>query len=274
MRFAFVVILFIANLSVQAQSLVVMTYNIRFDNPEDSVNAWPNRKQKVIDLLKKYNPDLLGVQEALYHQLKDMTDNLPDYQFVGVGRDDGKRKGEYSAILYKKSKLKLTEQNTFWLSEHPDVPGSKNWDAAITRVATWAKFTDIQTKRRFVMVNTHFDHVGVEARRHSAEILKSHARELGFDIPVIVTGDFNCTRDEDPYKIMTNGELLELIDPCPNPEGTFCTFRVDSVPCKAIDYIFISNDWRADRYKIIHDNDGTYYPSDHLPVSVTLSLAE
>ena len=261
-------------LSSYSQSVKVMTYNLRYDTQTDGVNAWPNRKQKVFDLITKYNPDILGVQEALYHQVQDLITARPEYAFVGVGRDDGKRAGEFSAILYRKDRFTVGENNTLWLSETPETPGSKSWDAAITRVASWVFLTDIQQHRRFLVVNTHFDHIGTLAREKSAEILKDRAANIGEGIPVIITGDFNAERSERPYQIMTDGSLIELVDPAPQPEGTYCTFDVNSVPCKGIDYIFVTNEWNADGYKVIKDNDGKYYPSDHLPVMVTLSLTK
>ena len=117
-----------------------MSYNIRYDNPGDGVNAWPNRIEKVTALIRKHNPDLIGVQEALHHQLQDLVRLLPDYSYVGVGRDDGKEKGEYTAILFRNSRFGLLHDSTRWLSETPEVPGSKSWDAAITRIVTKAKF--------------------------------------------------------------------------------------------------------------------------------------
>lgn len=262
------------SIGVNAQSMKVITYNIRYDNPQDGENAWPKRKQNVFALLKKQDPDVFGVQEALHHQLADITTQLDGYTYVGVGRDDGKQKGEYSAIFFKRERFELLEQNTFWLSETPDVAGSVSWDAAITRIATWAMLLDKKYNRKFLFVNTHFDHKGVEARKQSAELLKTKIADLAQDIPSILSGDFNCTPNEPPYQILTNGGLIELIDHSSQPAGTFCGFAVDSIPCKTIDYIFTTNEWRADKYTVIQDNDGKYYPSDHLPVMVTLSLTE
>jgi endonuclease/exonuclease/phosphatase family metal-dependent hydrolase len=274
MRLICIIAFTIFSCACTAQSFQVMTWNIRFDNPSDSVNAWPNRKEKVFALLHKYNPDILGVQEALQHQITDITSAL-GYSFVGVGRDDGDSKGEYSAVLFRKEKFDLLDNGTFWLSEQPEVPGSKNWDAAITRIATWASLMDKRTGRKFMVMNTHFDHIGKEAREKSAQLLKEKALQLNPELlPVIITGDFNCTRDEMPYEIMTDGELIELIDPASQPEGTYCTFKVNGDACRAIDYIFLTNEWQADRYRVITDHDGRYYPSDHLPVMLTLSLTE
>jgi endonuclease/exonuclease/phosphatase family metal-dependent hydrolase len=272
-RLLFIALLVLAD-RVEAQPLRVMTYNIRFDNPQDSVNAWPNRREKVFALLKKYDADIIGLQEALHHQITDIIGAENKYAFVGVGRDDGKQKGEYSPLLYRKDRFELLDQNTFWLSENPEQPGSKSWDAAITRVATWALFRDKRNGKKFFCINTHFDHIGVEARKHSAEILKEKVAQLSDGVPVILTGDFNCTREEDPYRIITNREIFEFIDPASIVVGTFCTFAVHSIPCRPIDYIFLSTEWRADRYTVIDDNDGKYYPSDHLPVLLTVSLGD
>lgn len=273
-RILSVIIAVFASNVLSAQSFQVMTYNIRYDNPADSANAWPNRKHKVFDLLKKYDPDLLGLQEVLHHQLTEITGAISQYASVGVGRDDGKQAGEYSPILFKKTRFDLLDHNTFWLSEQPTVPGSKSWDAAITRIATWALLQDKQSGRKFLVINTHFDHMGAQARKESAAIIKTKATELSPEVPVIITGDFNCTPEEAPYQLMTDGELIELVDPTSQPMGTFCGFEVNKIECKTIDYVFLSSEWRADRYKVISDNDGKYYPSDHLPVTLSVSLSE
>ena len=256
------------------QTVKMMTYNIRFATPHDGVNEWKLRKSEVSDLIKKYDPDMIGVQEALLSQIEDIIKDLPDYTYVGVGRDDGKTKGEYSAILFKKDKFKVRDQNTFWLSETPEVPGSKHWDAAITRVATWGRFTDVTSDKEFVVINTHFDHIGAEARKNSADLLVRKSAKIAKGQPLLVMGDFNCTRDEPPYKVMISAGT-NLKDPAPaDPPGTFCTFAVDSIPCKAIDYLFYSPDWTATKYNVITDNDGKYYPSDHLPVMAEFTLGK
>jgi endonuclease/exonuclease/phosphatase family metal-dependent hydrolase len=256
-----------------AQSLKVMTYNIRYDTPADSINQWPKRMHKVVDLIRKYDPDILGIQEAIHHQVTDLLKNFPDYNYIGVGRDDGKTKGEYSAILFKKDRFSVLKQNTFWLSSQPEIPGSKGWDAAITRVATWGRFMDTKTQRTIFVMNTHFDHIGKEARAKSAELLKQKVYELGSDLPVIVTGDFNCTREQSPYAAIMKTDGIALVDPSPSPSvGTACGFKVNERSCNAIDYIFHSAQWTTTGYTVIQDNDGKYYPSDHLPVLATLHL--
>jgi endonuclease/exonuclease/phosphatase family metal-dependent hydrolase len=265
--------LFMTSILSKAQQLKVMTYNIRLDTPNDSINQWPKRTHKVYALIQKYDPDLIGLQEVLHHQLEDLLENLPAYTHIGVGRDDGKTKGEYSAILYKKDRFKALNQNTFWLSETPEVPGSKSWDAAITRVASWGTFKDLKSNKEFLMINTHFDHIGKEARKNSAALLKQKASAIAKNFPLIITGDFNCTRKDAPYATIMSPTGIKLIDPAPqNPPGTFCSFKVNSIECRPIDYIFHSEAWTSEKYHVIEDNDGKYYPSDHLPVMVSLGL--
>jgi endonuclease/exonuclease/phosphatase family metal-dependent hydrolase len=275
MRFIIFILLLMLNLNISANSqfLQVMTYNIRYDTEKDGVNAWSKRKDKVSALIKKYNPDILGVQEALRNQLEYLSNSLDGYVYVGVGRDDGKEQGEYSAILFKKERFKINTKGTIWLSETPDVPGSKSWDAAITRVATWMKVLDRRLNREFLIVNTHFDHIGVEARKNSAKLIREKITEMRSGLPVILTGDFNFTRDQEPYKVLTDKGDTMLLDPAPSaPSGTFCSFEVNSIKCSPIDYIFHTPELKANKYKVITDNDGKYYPSDHLPVLVELGF--
>lgn len=276
-------VLLVSSCTMKRQTLQVMSYNIRLDTEADSVNQWKNRPEKVIGLIKKYKPDLFGVQEALHNQMLDLQNGLSEYSYVGVGRDDGKEKGEYSAIFYKKEKFEVLLQNTFWLSETPEVPGSKSWDAAITRVVTLAILKDKITGKQFLYANTHFDHIGKEARRNSSTLIKNlisnsikvfSTQNENQELPVIVSGDFNSEPTDAPYLTLTNGEHFSLRDsrPADNLTGTFCGFELNKMECKTIDYIFHSEDWKASNYQVIQDNDGTYYPSDHLPVLVTLSL--
>lgn len=268
---------------MQAQSVNVMSYNIRLDTEADGVNQWKNRPDKVIGLIKKYNPDLFGVQEAMHNQMLDLQKGLPEYSYVGVGRDDGKEKGEYSAIFYKKEMFEVLVQNTFWLSETPDMPGSKSWDAAITRVVTFALLKDKISGKIFLYANSHFDHIGKEARNNSATLIKrliastikiASGQNENQKIPAIVSGDFNSEPTDAPYLTITNGEHFRLFDsrPTDNLTGTFCGFELNKMACKTIDYIFHSEDWKASNYQVIQDNYGKYYPSDHLPVLVTLTL--
>ncbi|MBL7870089.1 MAG: endonuclease/exonuclease/phosphatase family protein [Cyclobacteriaceae bacterium] len=264
------------SLSGLSQTVTVMSYNIRLDTKADGVNQWGNRIEKVSDLIKKHNPDLLGVQEALHNQMLDLQKHLPNYQFVGVARDDGKEKGEYSAIFYKKDKFDVLKQNTFWLSESPTVPGSKSWDAAITRVVTFSVLKEKSSGKSFIYANTHFDHMGEEARKNSANAIKQLLLDFmkGYkEIPALVSGDFNSEPTDEPYLNMINGKKIVLADarPATDLTGTFCGFEVDKIACRTIDYIFHSAQWKASHYKVIQDHDGKFYPSDHLPVMATFT---
>lgn len=289
MRFLIIIVLvLVANSLSVGQTLNVMSYNLRLDTPDDGVNQWPKRKDKVVALITKYNPDIIGVQEALHHQLQDLIKMLPDYSYCGVGRDDGKEKGEYSAILFRNSRFGLLSTKTFWLSETMDVPGSKSWDAAITRVFTTARFFDRETKKEFVMVNTHFDHIGKLARLTSSHIIKGYlaGMEAGaninttddrIEIPIIVSGDFNSEPTEEPYLNMVDEKMKDFIlydsRPAASTAGTYCGFKVGGMPCKTIDFIFHTQEWVVRNYQVVTDNDGVYYPSDHLPVVVDFDLA-
>jgi endonuclease/exonuclease/phosphatase family metal-dependent hydrolase len=274
----FILFLFgIMSLTGLSQTVTVMSYNIRMDTKADGVNQWGYRIEKVTDLIKKHNPDLFGVQEALHNQMMDLQNNLPDYQFIGVGRDDGKEKGEYSAIFYKKDKFEVLKQNTFWLSETPTIPGSKSWDEAITRVVTFAVAKEKSSGKSFIYANTHFDHIGKEARKNSANTIKHLLLDFIEDykaIPVLVSGDFNSEPTAEPYLNMIDGKELQLTDARPGTDvtGTFCGFEVGKIECRTIDYIFHSPQWKASNYKVLQENDGKYYPSDHLPVMATFTL--
>src|SRR6185436_17318400 len=145
MKKLFIAISFMVSMSIQSQELNVMTFNIRYNTWNDSLNAWPYRKDNAASQIRFHNVHILGVQEALYDQVIDLSQLLSQYKYVGVGRDDGKTKGEYSPIFYDTTRLKLLGSSTFWLSLTPETSGSKSWDAAITRIVTWAKFTDAKS---------------------------------------------------------------------------------------------------------------------------------
>jgi endonuclease/exonuclease/phosphatase family metal-dependent hydrolase len=281
----FLLFAFLIPTLAMSQSLKVMTYNIRFDNLEDGVNRWELRKEKVGALLAKYDADVIGVQEALHHQLTDLLQALPQYEMVGAGRDDGGQKGEYSALLYKKNKFRIIDGSTHWLSGKLDEPGTKGWDAALPRIFTVAVMEWVDQKKSIVIVNTHFDHVGVNARANSPRLILAYTRGLRFGatraaarpldfLPVVVMGNLNSDVSDPGYTNFLKPERdLTLVDcrPAQDTRGTYCTFQV-GVPCRLIDYIFHSEEWMATDYQVIQDNDGTHYPSDHLPVLTTLQL--
>jgi endonuclease/exonuclease/phosphatase family metal-dependent hydrolase len=212
-----------------AQDLQVMTFNIRYNTAADSLNAWTYRKDKVASQILFHDVHLLGVQEALHGQVVELKERLPQFQYLGVGRDDGKEKGEYSAIFYDTSRLQALQSSTFWLSQTPEVPGSKSWDAAITRIVTWARFRDRRNGKIFYAFNTHLDHIGKEARRESAKLLLQKVAAIAGNTPAIITGDFNATPDDEPIQVITDKtNPLRLTDakgisatPHYGPAGTF-----------------------------------------------------
>lgn len=262
------------SLTLPAQSIKVMSYNIRYDNAGDGINQWANRKEKVADLIRKNNPDLIGLQEALLNQLKDLLLLLPDYTSYGVGREDGIEKGEFSAILVRHSRFGVLKDSTFWLSETPGIIGSKGWDAALPRIATLIKLYDRETKKDILYINTHFDHIGMRARTNSATLVNDFLTEFykTNKMAMIMTGDLNVERHTEAYHILTTDMLMFDSKPENNYETTMCGFEVNSSKCIAIDYIFHSKETSVKKYSVLQDNDGKYYPSDHLPVLVELEF--
>jgi len=263
-------------ISTEAQEMKLMSYNIRYDNPGDNPNHWAGRKYKLFALIEKYNPDLLGVQEALHHQLEDMLEALPHFTYVGVGRDDGKTKGEYSALLYNTHRYELLNEATFWLSETPYVTASKSWDAAITRIVSWAELKDKQSGKTFFWFNTHFDHMGKEARLQSAKLIRKKIEDIAGKAAVLVSGDFNCEPSDAPYQAMIAKGKTKLFDTANgfSQDCTFYGFKVNqqNENCVCIDYIFRSKHFKVIDYITAADNDGQYYPSDHLPVMAVLKF--
>ena len=279
-RFLFLFLTAIVVVSASAQPLNVMTFNIRLNTSSDGENAWPSRKNKAASQILFHDVHILGVQEALHDQMMDLKEWLTDFSYVGVGRDDGKTAGEYSAIFYDSTRLKLLKTQTFWLSEQPNVPGSKSWDAAITRIVTWAEFKDRKTKRKFFVFNTHFDHIGKTARAESAKIILQKVKEIAGKHPVIVTGDFNSTPSDDPYKIITDSNNPDrltdsktiCLTPHYGPTGTFNAFKDKEISDEPIDYIFVKSKIRVLRHGTISESWQGRFSSDHFPVFATLSL--
>lgn len=273
--------LFISFGELFAQSeLNVMTFNIRLNIKSDSLNAWPYRKDNLASQILYYEVHLLGVQEALHDQMMDLKERLPRYKYVGVGRDDGKEKGEYSAIFYDTARLIVLQSETFWLSETPTVPGSKSWDAAITRIVTWAKFIDKKTRKIFFAFNTHFDHIGQVARKESAKIMLQKVKEIAGNAPAIVTGDFNSKPSDEPVMVIVDKtNPLHLIDtkeisatPHYGPTGTFNAFQSKERDNDPIDHIFIKGKWKVLKHATISETWGGRFASDHFAVLAKVSL--
>ncbi|MDR1897195.1 MAG: endonuclease/exonuclease/phosphatase family protein [Prevotellaceae bacterium] len=266
------------------QELNVMTFNIRLNTSSDGFNEWTNRKEFSTDCIKFYDADIVGLQEVLHGQLEDLKHFLPEYEAVGVARQDGKTQGEYSAVMYKKERFEVFESQTFWLSEDPAKTGAKGWDAACERIVTWAYMKDRQTGKKFYVFNTHFDHRGNVARRESSKLLLSKIQEIANGRQVIVTGDFNSVADDEPIKIITDesnpNHLTDTRKVAPliyGPDWSFHGFgRTPTDRRNVIDYIFIKGNIETKRYGSVYDTKGceenTLYLSDHNPVICTLII--
>ena len=287
---------------VMAQQLVVGSYNLRNKNNGDSIKGevWSKRCQVICDQVNFISPAILGTQELLHVQILDMLPALDGYDYIGVARDDGATKGEYSAIFYKKDRLKLLEQGNFWLSETPDRPGL-GWDAACIRICTWGKFKDRQTKKKFYCFNLHMDHVGTVARREAAKLVVSKVQEIAKGAVVVLTGDFNVDQTDEIYSIFTHSGLLadsyETARLRFAENGTFNSFKPQLKTASRIDHVFVSPTVMVEAYGVLTDSYwtplqqsadnlkgdnapqeisfGEYQrrnPSDHYPVFVRMKL--
>ena len=268
MKKLFLGLLFGSNL-LFSQDLKVMTYNIRLSLESDKENSWDNRKQDALALMNYYHPDYFGVQEAVPQQMTDIKTGLKDYDYVGVGRDDGKNQGEYSAIFYDKNKLEVLKSGTFWLSETPEKP-SKGWDAAYNRVCTYALFKLKKSGKMFYAFNVHFDHVGDIARVNSSKLILEKIKELNTEnLPLTLTGDFNLTDETEPIKIISkslDNAYYHSKKPHYGPKGTFTAFDVNTIPKERIDYIFVKG-FETETIRTINDRrENLLYPSDHFPI--------
>ena len=268
--------------SVQTDEPVcVMTFNIRYDNPADSLDNWAYRKDRAAKAIRFYDADIVGTQEVLHNQLEDLRQRLPGYEVIGVGREDGKEKGEYSALWYRKDRFTAKGSGWFWLSETPGVAGSKGWDGACERIATWAKLQDKRTGKELFVLNTHLDHVGVEARREGVKLVLDKVRELGGDLPVIVTGDFNAEPASDVIRQVTDPSNPEHLTDARavaalvyGPDWTFHDFgRVPMDQRQRIDYVFVKNGLEVLKYGILVETEGDAFLSDHAPVLVSVRFA-
>ena len=257
--------------------LRVMSFNIRFNNPDDGDNAWPHRKEIAASMIRFHNADIVGCQEALIGQIHDFVTMLPDYSWFGVGREDGKQGGEYAVILYKTDRFQVTGDSTFWLSPTPTTP-SKAWDAGYTRIVTLAKFHDKLTNTDFYVLNTHFDNVGEIARQESAKIITRTIAEMTGGLPVVLTGDFNCNPSSAPYQIIISDKAAGMQDsktiaqyPHHGPEGTWSGFTSAYYPDEnaPIDHIFVRG-FKVIRHATLSDCVNGKFPSDHMPVIAEL----
>ncbi len=287
-------------LAAIGQEMLVGTYNIRNKNSGDSLRGevWSKRCQVLCDQVNFMAPAVFGTQEVLHGQLADMKGMLNGYDYIGVGRDDGKEAGEYAAIFYQKDRLRLLDEGNFWLNETPDVP-KLGWDAACIRICTWGKFVDSLTTREFYFFNLHMDHVGKVARREGARLVVSKIGEIAGDAPVILTGDFNVDQTDEIYRIFTEwGNMNDSYVCAPvrfAENGTFNSFNPRLRTESRIDHVFVSPSIEVKAYGMLTDNYWTpqpveeqkgndapaelsfregviRLPSDHYPVFVRLHL--
>lgn len=248
----------------------VMSFNILCKGADE--NYYENRKDLVVKTILDCKPDALGVQEATPAWMEILSDKLTGYEYAGVGRDDGKRAGEYSAIFYLKDKFEKEYENTFWLSETPDTP-SKGWDARCTRICTVAKLKDKATGEQFVFANTHLDHKGAVAKESGTRLICSRIEDFG-NLPFIVTGDFNSWPDSLPYKIMIRNGFSDSRDIAEQTDDMY-TFHIFEKPLdntnstdyhKIIDYIFVKNVSNVKSFETLNIKIDGRYPSDHFPI--------
>jgi endonuclease/exonuclease/phosphatase family metal-dependent hydrolase len=274
---AFIVVAMATGLAGVAHAqmeFIAATYNLRLDLAEDGPNAWPNRKDAVRALLRYHGIDLLGTQEGLMDQVDDLA-AMPGFAWVGVGREDGQRAGEHSAIFYRSARFQLLAHGDFWLSATPDEP-SRSWDSrCCNRLATWVKLRERGSKREFYAFSVHFDHEGVVSRRESARLMVRRMHEIAGDAPVLCLGDFNATPGSEPVSIMAAAfrDARQVSETPPyGPVGTFNNFKLDAPLIDRIDYVWLGPRWRVLDYAALTDSADARFPSDHLPVVVRLRL--
>ncbi len=258
-------------------TLTVMSYNIRCGlcEPPENPHNWKKRKYFVAHLIKTYDPDVIGLQEAELFQVEDLVEMLDDYSWMGVGRDDGRDKGETTAILFRTSRLSLQGQQTLWLSQTPLQP-SRGWDATYRRTLSIAKLLDAQSKQFIYIFNTHFDNEGEIARQESAKLLLAEATKIDATSPVIVTGDFNFTATAKGYETLTqNLADAEKASTTPAAGGrkTYNGFGENKEPDNKIDFVFVTKSIKVQSHQVDTTTYNNLYPSDHYPVIVTVETS-
>jgi endonuclease/exonuclease/phosphatase family metal-dependent hydrolase len=259
--------------------LKIMSFNIRYDNPEDNKNNWKYRKEEVTKIIRSQGVDILGAQEVLANQLKDISEKLPEYNAIGVGRDDGEEKGEFSPIFYKKNKFIVVKSGYFWLSETPDKP-SKGWDAACERIATWVQLKDIKTDKMLFVINTHFDHEGIIARQESVKLIKDKVALLSEGLPLVIMGDFNAEPESTVVKQMLSAAaaitIFDSRSVASKVNGTAWTFNgFGKVPVhqrQIIDYIFVNKDVKVKKHNILSEMVNGIFISDHSAVFIEVYI--
>jgi endonuclease/exonuclease/phosphatase family metal-dependent hydrolase len=257
-------------------TLTVMTYNLRFASTNPP-NAWPERRPLMRELIEQIAPDVFGTQEGLYGQLEDLATDLPQFGWVGLGRDGGSR-GEFMAVFYRKTRLEPLAFDHFWLSDTPEAMGSKTWGPKLARMVTWVKFRDRQTKGEFIFVNTHFDHQVQEAREKSAELVRKRVAAFDPKLPVLLAGDFNAAAGKNKaYAILTDDKFYtdtwtSARERVNDGIATFNGFKGIQKGGPRIDWILSRGEVAVDRIEIVTFSRDGQFPSDHCPVVAKVRL--
>lgn len=273
--FCFLGILFVV--SSEAQQFRIATYNIRHKLPADTGSVgWDKRKIHIVDLIKFHEFDIFGIQEGYNEQLIDMKNMMPDFDYIGVGREDGIKGGEHTAIFYNRNIFELLDNGTFWLSDKDHSLPNIGWDAAVERICTWGIFKLKNSGKKLILMNTHFDHRGNLARLESAKLLLKMSKKFANNLPVIFTGDFNFSQNDEPYRWIVNGEMVqdcyELAEFRYAPNSTFNGFGKRISDGIRIDHIFISKSLTVKKYGILTDTYLSKFPSDHFPVMAEINF--
>ncbi len=258
-----------------ADALRVMTYNLRFASPTGP-EAWPHRRQLMAECIRSISPDLMGTQEGLYQQLKDLAGDLPEYDWIGLGREGGS-KGEFMAVFFRKARLDPVAFDHFWLSDTPNVIGSTTWGNSNRRMVTWIRFLDRQTRKEFYLFNTHFDHQVQVAREKSAQLLRQRIQDLEPVLPVIVTGDFNAGAQNKAHAILVADDFLsDTWDTAAQRKGeglgTFNGFKAVPQNNTRIDWILTRGKVAVESEEIVTFSRQGRFPSDHCPLTALLKL--
>lgn len=262
-------------LAAGAETLKVMTYNIRYPEKRDRANYWDNRRDVAMEMLRRYSPDLIGTQELFFRQGEDIVTAIPEYVWLGTARY-GIHTNEYMGIFYKKERFQLLEMGQFWLSKTPDVPGSMDWDVTLPRLATWVRLLDKRTAKPLYFVDTHFAHrrEDAAARAESSKVIAAFLAKLPADIPVVLAGDFNTTPDTDAYRVLTQTmkDAWDQASERKGPVGTFHGFKGGERDEGRIDWLLYRAPWTVREAETITMKAGEQYPSDHYPVMAIFDL--
>jgi endonuclease/exonuclease/phosphatase family metal-dependent hydrolase len=255
--------------------LTLMSVNIRYGTANDGDNPWDKRREFLVDVIREASPDVIGLQEALHDQIVFLLDRLPGYASIGVGRDDGKTAGEYTAILYRRATLRMKTQETFWFSDAPSVVASTSWGNRITRICTWARF-DTRDGHGLYVYNVHLDHQSQPSRERSAALLRERVAARAPKAPYVIMGDFNAGEKNPAVHAITAGsfgiDTFRVKHPEASPVGTFTGFEFGRVDGEKIDYIFVSPDITVEDAAIVRTARDGRYPSDHFPVTAAVRL--